>query len=310
MHTNLTFDYRILRNEHSSLCPVSLLLNSNNDGILGYPIELYDPSLSFMKDDLFTCKSTETKDIYHCSEKSKCPVIKQHIDDASSNIPNQQSLHSLCKFKENIGRSNPNTKSKVIILGGSMTIGTKAEGCCCSASLDQKCSHIPNMDYGCKVKWVSGVVTVCSWISYFQRWLDKISSNNIEFINLAHGGWTSPYSAQNLISEFTRTGIDKLTSDDVILIDHSINDGECLTDSSYRRDTLQSGLQNLIHMILSSSEEHSWPTIILLETWPYPDIQRHARMKNDPPDLYDYRFSYYNVVEAYKIPLWSYRYVL
>lgn len=119
---------------------------------------------------------------------------------------------------------------------------------------------------------------------------------------MAHGGWNSPHMAGNLLSQLRQIGISSFKSTDIIFLDHSQNDALTLTSTEYRHQSLIDGLQNLIRLILSKSDKGSWPSIILLEFWPYPNNRNPIN-----PLKYDYDLVYRSIAKQFQIPIWSYR---
>lgn len=128
---------------------------------------------------------------------------------------------------------------------------------------------------------------------------------------------------ENIGVQLRRHGIEKLTDSDIILIDHSVNDGMAYS-SQIRNDELSRGLESFIRRILhhtdrnlsyidSLSHSHnrgSWPTIILLEMWPYPNEDMALKNRpspSNPSNKYDYIHIYRRIAQEYNIPIWSYR---
>ena len=153
----------------------------------------------------------------------------------------------------------------------------------------------------------------------------KIKTNgHINVINLAIGGATSSYMSNEILMLLNDSNITKLTSNDIILIDHSVNDGMTYSNKVGIIE-LFTGLSNLIYRLLYISQLNNYPTIILLEQWPFrsgysTDSNRpyndnyndndnykgntHLINKYDP---YDYHHIYVNISKQFKIPLYSYR---
>lgn len=130
--------------EGMNQCPVSSQLNPNINGILSYPIDLFDVKTyqiimnhknSIELNQLFNCTSSEDfshekNKIYQvfrfCSIKTTCPVHMSNVIDAMSRTQTWLYQHSLCQIHKNF--HNPLSKSRVIILGGSVTVGSGMMG--------------------------------------------------------------------------------------------------------------------------------------------------------------------------------------
>jgi len=81
---------------------------------------------------------------------------------------------------------------------------------------------------------------VCSWASYFYRYLDKVFPSEIEFINLSRGGQTSVLT---LLQFDELLGNVKLSKNDMILLDYSVNDEKAYGN---RVDEIEFALEGII----------------------------------------------------------------
>lgn len=292
----------------SYYCPVSSRIKTNEDGFHSYPVDIYDPQTYYKllasgkSKTIYLCDSRYSKEPFHCSTSTRCPVSAENIEEMISDnkINTWEYKHSFCTFSKIF--KNQNAKSNILVLGGSVTAGTSAKGCCCNEKLDPKCSKFANKLENCE----AAVASDCSWPAYLHRWMKQVALGDVNVINMARGGFTSPYMAENFISQYNELGLSALTSNDIVILDHSVNDGECLTSTDERHTQLLEGLDTLVRLIYSTSKPNSWPTIILLETWPYGTIERRPNSeKFDPP--YDYQKVYRQIAKMYNLPVWSYR---
>lgn len=120
------------------------------------------------------------------------------------------------------------------------------------------------------------------------HWLQRAHpSTAIELHNLAQHGYTS-----KMMSEFVQDYLQKaqiiepLTSNDIVFIDHSVND-----DSKV--DT-QQGLESLIRTFLTLSKVNSPVNIVILAA--YPELFKRR----------DWMEMYSAITNHYKLPLWSF----
>jgi len=81
---------------------------------------------------------------------------------------------------------------------------------------------------------------VCSWAYYFYRYLDKVFPSEIEFINLSRGGQTSVLT---LLQFDELLGNVKLSKNDMILLDYSVNDEKAYGN---RVDEIEFALEGII----------------------------------------------------------------
>jgi hypothetical protein len=137
----------------------------------------------------------------------------------------------------------------------------------------------------------------CSWTNYFFRAIQRLYPTKIfKFINFGARG-TTPGWANQYLSEMLIKNNYQLTSNDLILIDYSINDAALeLTQD------LELELENLIRKLLIKS---NFAQIVILETFPYPKC---CGLRQDPQIVRnDYVYYYRKVAKYYQLPIWSYR---
>lgn len=131
-----------IRPHQKTLCPVSSGIDTKTHGTHSYPIEIFDPELSYVfqlqnsraadikvRDglgDFFRCTSSEGPNPYDnpifrtCSTLARCPLMEQNLVDAVKN-KTWTVKHSFCNMRKAL--NNPQSMVNVIILGGSVTTG-------------------------------------------------------------------------------------------------------------------------------------------------------------------------------------------
>lgn len=118
-----------------------------------------------------------------------------------------------------------------------------------------------------------------------------------------------------------QSSIEGLTSRDIIIIDHSTNDGMTYHTTKHSVRELEQGLESFIHRIYYYSKPKNWPTIILVlyyplaGSWSEDDCHTNPNFLNVPPgeratacrSQADIQTAYVNVASKYQLPLWSLR---
>lgn len=312
----LSCEKSIIINEYEyNLCPVSSALRVSHDKYaISYPIDIFDPihERNVQAQDIWNCTSSEIQSmkVFHqCSRFSRCPLSLANINTAKNRSSSWKAKHSLCYWNDNYSQKNGNV-SNIIILGGSVTKGAGASDCCCDGRIEPKCRPF---DYNAWMRKGCGPLeaSYCRWSTLLINWMKQTFKNkNIREVFLAQGGATSPFMAEQFAYQLGLQGIHELTANDIVFIDHSVNDG-MVYDSKIRNEQLRQGLESLILRILHVSRTHSWPTIILLEMWPYHspimNLENRPVLQGSGVDPFDYRFVYENIAKEYQIPIWSYR---
>ena len=295
--------------DSKKFCPASSLINTAVDGIFTYPIDVFDPKLyqSYLAkksiipaSQVYSCTAREKDEtkVHVCSTAVACPVKKYHVMKSMQSKEDWGWKHSLCKARDAMETSG--TFSKIIIAGGSVTRGSVSEGCCCSSEVDKKCDKVSDE----AIKACENPSPQCPWPKFLKTWLN--SYGNTQLFHLTGSGHTSLINANELEASWQSTGIGELTSADIVLIDHSVNDGVAC-DYDPHRQNLQLGLEGIILEFISRSKEGSWPTIIVLEHWPFPG---DTMTNNFPPienRTYDYDITYRKVTAKYLLPMISFR---
>ena len=348
----------------SLFCPVSLSINRSH-GYFGYPSDIYDRErfLSQPQQLYFNCTTEseieltkgskyeitnsfgEKQFVHYCenpselssssSSLSSCPVRKENLHAFLSNEYSSPPIHALCPVLDALGmlpvtvsKTSPNKGEgvvNIIILGGSVTTGVGAEGCCCKD--DARCSG--RYEEYC-VKDVYNNLNVnyalyegnkaCSWSGYFFRWLEsyvKAKGVNVRLLNLAERGYTSMHMFEGLTEKLRKHKV-VLTSSDLIFLDHSCND-DAFFNFAHTFVAAAKGVENLVYKLfsLSKNAHQTPPAIVILETWPQ-YFRFHASTENKHAQLNinkatggdhisDYSIVYRRVAKHFGIPIWSFR---
>lgn len=226
-----------------SYCPVSSSFDTEFDSIYGYPMDIFD-NLTYqsiitntnndllLEEYFFNCTAIERySKVHKCSTLTRCPVLKENIITATQRQKQWKISHSLCKIREKL--KDPHEIVNLIILGGSVTAGSGSWGCCCIDTIDSKCFTYSNYgnnfeaSYYCSTpdhNQLGNVAKICSWPYYFYKWLSRKSMAKINIVDLSEGGATSTYKAEKIIDELKLKSIEQLTENDIVIIDHSVND--------------------------------------------------------------------------------------
>lgn len=300
--------FRKLDSHWNNYCSVSNIINTDINGILGYPLDLFDSDnlISVASEKIFNCSSSEgdrtaPRTIHQCSSDTNCPLAKQNLIDANPDYLNTwYPKHSLCDMRHAI--QDEGREINVVILGGSVTGGAACWGCCCNIDFDEKCKAFFLMERNryCLIDHgrLDGtenhdydIGTSCTWSAYLNRWLKSLSLGKVNYINLASGGMNSHYMSQRIVSDLENSKVSKFTKSDIIFIDYSVNDAlsNCNGEAS-TLDLCENGLDLLIQELFSYSLPQEWPTVILLEMYPTDS----------------YLEIYRKVASKYKLPIWSY----
>ena len=106
----------------------------------------------------------------------------------------------------------------LIVLGGSVTSGQFTEGYYC-----QTCSASKNNEW-------SGHT---NWAHYLEYWLTHYKMTNVKLHFLAVHGYSSAAMNEVIVDKLKAAGLQSLSASDIVLIDHSYNDGLYLSLSTY-----------------------------------------------------------------------------
>lgn len=275
----------------SKLCPASFA--NENMQLNGYPSKFFQNSVTDIsqglnctdfpfydrdKRDLIVNYPINYNSVTTCY-RNLCPVDKSHVESFMGITQwEEKTSPSLCNLKKNTDLQN---RINLIIMGGSMTWGSSAEdGCFCINATESSCPSIHTY-----IKKES----FCAWQGFFGRWLPNHINKSVDVINLANSGINTKHMLQIFPENMGGRTISK---NDVILIDHSVND-----DEHYLPGILETHLEKLIRKIVHFSQD-GFPNIIILETKP-------AHVKNP-----SYYIAYRAVAKHYKVPIWSFQNVL
>ena len=264
------------------ICPLSSKLHLNSTNTFYYPVDIYAPYDIYLnakqKNELFNCSAFDRLiglRQHNCTLKHKfCPVHSQNVRDATSSAVNAKA--SLCHLQSKLADKHKHVR--VFVMGGSSTAGSKAGGCAVDAQHQY-------------------VNTRCAWPHHFGEWLKTTSAAKVSLFNLGTGGHNSYLRSRTFPEDLPRLGVKEFTENDVIMVDHSIN------DNVGRQSEIERGLESLILRIYSVSRNNTWPTIIMLDA----DAQKcHRPIVKGAPTLL-YPVVYENMARHYNLSLWSYR---
>lgn len=312
-----------------SYCPVSSSFDTEFDSIHGYPIDIFDKNTYasimsntnnalLLEEYFFNCTSVERYDRKHkCSTLTRCPVTKNNIIAATRRQKSWDISHTFCKIREKF--KEPQEVINFIVLGGSVTSGSGTWGCCCVKAIDNKCYEYGNYALVNDVEKsqmycgapdherIGDVAKVCSWPRYVFNWLSKKSIATINFIDLAEGGATSAYKSERIIDQLKKKGINQLTENDIIIIDHSVNDASqyniVRAGSKYSHDKWVSGLEKLVRRLYFFSKDESWPSVVIFEQYPW-----SSSRETDADSIFNSTKSAYSDVILKLLPHITYHY--
>ena len=302
---------------HERVCLASNLIDLPVDGYHYYPLDLFAPqflltSNSTTQSYFLNCSSTRAilplKKEHICSSNfNPCPVFKKNIRDATKR--SNKWMQAVSKMTNDIsGRRppylyrlwetmfDPNEIIRVVALGGSGALGADSQGCYCQPRIDSRCNFNKNT-----MKARKGAQEECRWANPFTRWLNSKSLASVLAVNMAVAAATPYYIASDFIRRLKELKINTLSHKDIIFIDYSLNEKGRYSIGNNHFE-LENGMERLIRTILSVAvSPHSVPTIVLLETYPFPSPGGNFSGK------VDYAQSYTKLAQYYRIPIWSFR---
>ena len=284
-------------------CPAAESLPPH-DGYLSYPIDVFvnNQTMGSIDNSRRTTVKCSTiirhaKQLHTCPLiplPQACPLIMDNVITASQ--MDWKYKTSLCHVHQQL--SNVNATIRVFVLGGSFTLGRSSRGCCCSPQVDIRC-----LSNTCSEtrEPVDGSTT-CRWSNFLQLFFNKYFKAPVEVINLSSTAQSSDKTLQANSKHLVN-----LTQNDIVFLDHSVNDGFYFHRPGYDK-TLLTSVEHLIRFIITASHNHP-PTIILLEMWPFPYGGYTSRERYDKlaHTKQDYSSVYRKLVQYYSIPLWSYK---
>ena len=267
----------------------------------GYPVDmLLPPELANHPQATFRNCSDRNKVwsdiVINCStDMTMCAVTQQNVDTALS-------IADWPQYAEAFHRLNTTIQSKqriplnLIILGGSMTRGSCTfSSCLCNNITESTCPAISGN---------VNVELICAWPAMLEHWIFQ-SYPQIKIINISQSGYTSTMMADNF-ADLLRiyAGRTSLNSNDIIMIDHSVNDF-----AGYSQ-TLQNGFESLLRHILHFGANNSRPTIMVIEQYPLGSpvqIKSEYDVKTGLQGSVDYAATYRALSKHYGVILVSLR---
>ena len=222
-----------------------------------------------------------------------CPLVPENMASVWKVINWNFSADSLCMLKETFQNKkqsdiSSNANVKVIVFGGSMTLGNRIIGTCCAFHYTQSTISSMKCDRGYEHmesplqnnRWY------CFWFGYLSRWfIHTFPHINFEFHNMAIGGYGSKMMSTEVNSLLKFRNI-TLSKNDIMLLDHSYNDGF---------DVAGQGLELLIREIYRHCHDFD-PTIIIMEQ--YPNLKAI------------YSTGYRQLAKYYQLPYFSHREII
>ena len=245
-----------------------------------YPADIFAPKHFWTQEEqqVFPCSAIDSvrcnRDNCHvCPNNTNfCPLAKENILLATSRS-NSIARSSLCMLKDKLMKKGETVN--VYVTGGSVTIGLMANGCCADPECNPK-NH---------------TAVPCKWSLRFVDWMNAAFPAEVKLHNFAGHGLTSQIFADELSTAIARSGIRPFSENDLLMLDHSVND-------FHSGDAAEYGLELLIRTIYQHSVPRSLPTIVILDAEPNP---------HRAPRSYPYYEAYDKVGKHYSIPVWSYR---
>lgn len=276
-----------------NLCPISSILDPAENSRYSYPISIFDSTLlpQVAPNDSWRCYSgghLQKERHYHtCASKIKtCPVHAQNLVDAVSRSAEWVPSDFMC----GISLKNNSKPINIVLSGGSVVFGIGTHGHACFSSLGRE-------DEKCKANSSLGLTNFGKYLEFYFK---NNNMNHVNVYNLAGCGISSGTMPDKLMMKMDKAGlIPKLSSSDLVIIDHSTND---VSDADHqghedkiRTEENKKGLEILIRKFLSMG----CPNIVVLETHPY--ASEYIRDNVD----FGYKVIYTPVAKHYKLPIWS-----
>ena len=244
-------------------CLISGSIETKKSGFFSYPIELYGYKQLNISDvdadSLFFCSirlldGNGLEDL-HCYNKFpnefiKCPVHDDLIDlftKSSKPIGNEDAIcnwsrHLETRQSENSdsnldSESDPPSPVNIIVFGGSVTEGKWTHGCCCGSwqcpEFSEHCSKMHEeinnttglTDSNDIERHSHEYIRYCAWPRYiFDHITTKFPNATIHTFNLGIDAFSSERMYGRLDEKLATVGIQRFSSSDLIILDHSMND--------------------------------------------------------------------------------------
>lgn len=287
----------------SEECHASSLINTSEDGVLPYPDMYFSseqltshsnssyPCVSFLKGSYANIASRRsvvrrsiTIPLRHTCYPDLCPMHSSDVDASLSAMNWSVSAQALCALDQGVAKT-----VRVVVFGGSMTKALDIAGSCCHPSLGQ-----PN----CIREHSSQLRSdryYCNWVGIYSRWLrSRFPLIDFQVLNLAQNGMASDMMAREATMYMSMLENMTLTSNDIVLLDHSCNDNYFINVD---------GIEMLVRQILLYAKTP--PTIILMEQWMHGSNWTRRNEKPAPSDKF-YIKHYRAVAQHYHLPIFSY----
>ena len=264
--------YVIVTPVFASHCPVLNSYGSDPKNLFhGYPVDMLLPSvLAQNRKAVFRNCSDRNKlwpdVVTKCStDMTMCAVTQQNVNTALSIADWPQYAEAFHRLNTAIQSKKP-IPMNLFILGGSMTRGSCTfSACLCNSITESTCPAIVGD---------VNVELVCAWPAMLEHWITS-AYPHIKVINLSQSGFTSTMMADDFADLLRRkVGLTSLNSDDIVMIDHSVNDFAGYSHA------LQNGFESLLRRILHLATNNTRPTIMVIEQYP---LGSPAQIKWDSP---------------------------
>lgn len=285
-----------------SRCPVSKAFDTADDFLYRYPQRMYANS-SLIGIPLTSYNCTHYDD-HHLRLKCLangdiCPITANNVYSTLRSTTWPQYGEAFRRIQQSLHNKEDVLKVNVFILGGSMTHGSETRcACVCASHVDNRCPNTPP-DEKCDE-------TRCSWASFLKTWLScEYSHIKWNFLDFAGSGVDSKRMA-DYIGDYIRRAKVEFTDNDIIFIDHSVNDVGKVDTHVIQ---LPLAFELLIRRILVISYRNRVrPTIVVLEQYPHSSLHdAKKRVIADPTRLQDYAYVYRRISKHYGLILWSIR---
>jgi hypothetical protein len=282
------------------------------DTRLGYPLFYFKDS--GLRSDGIPQASTVECDIVGCDNHSGdndpaynvCPIrsvisddycpITQTLVDGALNVMQWPHLSKgLCGLQKLSKEASETSVVKVLYFGGSMTSGEcTAQHCCCTNKVG--CNSGEGQACGIAHLYEGG--DYCKWSLHFSSaMLSLFPGIKFVFRQLSGSGWNSAHVAEEIFTLLHQFNIGSLTSNDVIMLDFSTNDGSGTCMGAHPELMhCRLGLETLIRRLYFYANT-SLPSIVLIEQFPDLDCWRNR---------YNYSSVYRSTAQHYRLPLLSY----
>lgn len=210
----------------------------------------------------------------------------------------------LCNFFSAAAKED-NAVIRMILFGGSVTVGSDAFGCCCQLDVNcplkgenSSCYETSNRDG-----------KFCTWNLLFRKFMRTwAGEKKFQFISFAHGGTSSPWAATLMTNKAEDAYSMVLQPTDIIFIDYSVNDGNGYSNTRNSINVLQDGLESLVRELHSKVNGTFPPNIVILEQWPFGTHPYPEKAEPSPSlSALDYITPYRTVGSHYGLPVWSMR---